>query len=291
MTLSLSSPQDALQWCDAQRNNNLTVGFVPTMGALHAGHCSLVSQSVQDNDLTCVSIFVNPLQFNNASDLEKYPRNRDQDIEILSKAGCDMVFTGTLQQFFPGAIDSTSIALKDPGPAGQGLEGKFRPGHLEGVVTIVERLFKSIGDCNAYFGEKDFQQTLVVKHLAEKLKTQELSVVIKTCPTIRETSGLAMSSRNERLTTQEFEIASKIFAALSDAKNKWNEGVTNPIVLERNMQEQLIHPKLNVEYAAIRDQDNWTPNTPTHVITTPRALIAAYLGEVRLIDNLQLNLE
>ena len=198
MTIHLVSPALAQKWCDEQRSTG-SLGFVPTMGALHEGHLSLVSRSIEENDYTCASIFVNPLQFDNTSDLDAYPKTFESDFEQLESLGCDMVFTGTLAQFFPEVTDIKHIDRKDPGPAGKGLEAEHRPGHLEGVYLIVERLFQTVGDCRAYFGEKDFQQTLVVRTLANRLKDQGCDIDIVTCPTIREESGLAMSSRNQRL--------------------------------------------------------------------------------------------
>ncbi len=208
MIQSLPDPQTASRWCSRQRARRRTIGYVPTMGALHRGHLSLVERAVRENDVACASIFVNPLQFNNAADLQKYPRDMQRDIALLERAGCDMVYTGTLAQFFPevdvgdagdgGAGDDVSdgvaggyagvIKPGDAGPAARGLEGAARPGHLQGVCAIVERLFNTVGACTAYFGEKDFQQTLVIADLAKRF--ERVAVVV--CPTVREPSGLAM---------------------------------------------------------------------------------------------------
>ena len=287
MIALLSSPQSAAQWCEQRRKEKNRIGYVPTMGALHAGHISLVARSVRENAVTCASIFINPLQFENPDDLKKYPQNIEQDIEVLQRAGCDMVYTGSLQQFFPQATDMRHIKMQHPGVAGQGLEGISRVGHLEGVVTIVERLFHTTGSCSAYFGEKDYQQTLVVRHLAHRLRHQGLHINVITCPTIRESCGLAMSSRNQRLNAPQKQIASRIYQALSQAKASWHSGEHNPSVLQQQMRQKLTHPHIAIDYVAVRDQDNWSADTPTE-ITHARALVAAHVGEVRLIDNLYL---
>ncbi len=262
------------------------------MGALHDGHLSLIARSVAENRVTCASIFVNPLQFDNPDDLEKYPRNLHQDVESLEKAGCDMVFTATLGQFFPEVDDPGKIAMKSPGFAGQGLEGESRPGHLAGVATIVERLFKITGSCRAYFGEKDYQQTLVVRHLAQQLENagedDRLDIVVVTCPTVREDFGLAMSSRNQRLSPAQKQIAGNLYKALSHAKVCWQAGIHNPLELETRMRKKLMHPEISIEYIAVRDQERWTKDTPHQPITHARALLAATIGGVRLIDNLYL---
>lgn len=285
---SLDSPQKAYEWCNQARMDGNRIGFVPTMGALHNGHYSLISNSLQENDVCIVSIFVNPLQFNNASDLETYPDTFENDLLALEKMGCDMVFTGSLEQFFPDAKDLSNIPKLSPGQAALGLEGTFRPGHLEGVVTIVDRLFRVSGSCSAYFGEKDFQQTLVVKDLARSLISDEILVDINICETIREANGLAMSSRNQRLGKDDKRLAGKIYEALDLTKRRWQQGVRSAAALETLMTETLNHPKLKLEYAAVRDEANWTSYTPTVPLSKPRALIAVYLNQVRLIDNLSL---
>jgi pantoate--beta-alanine ligase len=288
MITVLESPQEASRWCLQQRENKRSLGYVATMGALHQGHQSLVSQSVRNNEVTFASIFVNPLQFNNPLDLENYPKNLASDISILEQTGCNMVFTGTLEQFFPNAEDIRQIKPVDPGPAGKGLEGEFRPGHLEGVATIVYQLFQITGSCKAYFGEKDFQQTLVVRYLAEKLQQQAIHIDVVTCPTIRESSGLAMSSRNQRLSPAQRQIAAGIYGTLSLAKDAWRSGIQMPRELEKIMRLELDQQDFTVEYASIRDQDNWTANTPDQITGNARALVAAQIGGIRLIDNLYL---
>ncbi len=260
------------------------------MGALHQGHISLIEYAVEENDVSCASIFINPLQFNNPKDLEKYPDTMDSDIAMLEAAGCDMVFTGTLNQYFPEVDDTNNIIMKDPGAAAVGLEGVYRPGHLQGVVTIVERLFQASGSCKAYFGEKDFQQTMIVKDLAISMAANGLDIKIQVCPTIREASGLAMSSRNRRLDQAQKQLASKIYQALTMAKVEWAAGIHDPMKLEKIMNEIILVPGIKVEYATVRDEAMWTADTPVTPIEKPRGLIAAQVGGVRLIDNLYLGL-
>ncbi len=259
------------------------------MGALHPGHLSLIEQAQRENDVCCVSIFVNPLQFNDPDDLIGYPSNLDNDIRLLESAGCHMVYTGTLGEFFPEVEDIHQIDSCDPGPAAKGLEGNYRPGHLQGVYQIVERLFTTVGDCRAYFGEKDFQQTLVVKNLAEKMQQTGTNVEVIVCPTVREPSGLAMSSRNTKLGDAHSCTAALIYKALGKAKSAWQQGIRVAEKLEDIMLDTLQHPDLKVEYAAVRDPNGWTENSPDYPLKQAQALIAAHLGGVRLIDNLCLS--
>jgi pantoate--beta-alanine ligase len=288
MIVSLPSPAQAHVWCKQIRLSGKSMGFVPTMGALHAGHLSLVHRALSENDVVCASIFVNPLQFNNADDLENYPSTLAQDTHKLNELGCHMVYTGTLQQFIPESDEIQSIKSLDAGPAATGLEGEFRPGHLQGVVTIVDRLFRTVGACRGYFGEKDYQQTLVVKYLASNLLNDNVAIDIVVCPTIREVSGLAMSSRNQRLSEQDIQKATILYKALLVAKKVWGQGVQQIGELESSLVSVLKTADINVEYASVRDEDNWNKHQPNDVPNKPRALIAAYVGDVRLIDNLAL---
>ena len=268
------------------RRDGLSVGYVPTMGALHEGHRALVRNAAENNDVCCASIFLNPLQFNNPEDLAKYPADPDRDCLLLDKANCNMVYTGSLRQFFPDSPDMNAIPLLETGNAASGLEEVWRPGHLQGVVTIVDRLFRTVGDCSAYFGEKDFQQTLVVRDLTKNLARENRKINVIVHPTVREPSGLALSSRNQRLSQHQKTIASKLYEALCTARSAWQNGARDPIRLEKTMRRILRHPEIRLEYAAVRDGANWTRQTPSAGIASPRALLAAWLGEVRLIDNL-----
>ena len=213
--LHLNSPKQAHDWCKTQRKEGLTIGYVPTMGSLHEGHLSLIQKAREENDKCCVSIFVNPLQFNAIDDFESYPRNLENDINILKDNGCSMSFAGNTEDFFTELSSGDDIPIKSAGHFGSGLEERHRPGHLNGVRTIVDRLFKIVGPSKAYFGEKDFQQCLVVSDLA--LEIGYPTVVI--CPTVRECTGLAISSRNALLSVSQKKQAEGIFKTLSLAKN------------------------------------------------------------------------
>ena len=286
---SLPSPRAAAVWCDEQRQAGRQIGFVPTMGGLHDGHLSLLDHGRAQCDVICASIFLNPLQFNNPTDLATYPADFSRDIDLLEQAGCEMVFTGTLAQFFPEAKDREKIPRLHPGLAGKGLEGRYRPGHLEGVMTIVDRLFRTVGSCNAYFGEKDFQQTLVVRELADRLKPCGVHTNVIVCPVIREPSGLALSSRNQRLGPGQKSTAAKIHNALQCAQIAWRkDGIRDPKALESRMRTALEDPDIVVEYASIRDETRWTKHRPQGKLSSPRALIAVYIDNTRLIDTLLL---
>ena len=255
------------------------------MGALHAGHLSLVERAVRENAAACASIFVNPLQFNDRADLRDYPRDWQRDTALLNRAGCAMVFTGTPAEFFPDADRAGGDGGGDPGPGARGLEGEFRPGHLQGVCRIVARLFATVGPCRAYFGEKDFQQTLVVAHLARRFG----GIEVRVCPTVRDASGLALSSRNRRLNAAGRDAAAQIYQALLAAKAAWQSGARAPAAIESAMRARLQHPQIAIDYATVRDPANWSEHPPPAPPAQARALIAATIGKVRLIDNLKLD--
>ncbi len=283
--LRLPDPESARLWCIEQRAASHTLGFVPTMGGLHPGHLALVRRALAENDRCCVSIFVNPLQFNDPKDLASYPRDFEKDAHMLEEAGCDMIFTGTLGQFFPEIKNPEQIVNRDPGPGAEGVEGAARPGHFAGVATICERLFKTVGPCRAYFGEKDFQQTLVVKDLARALGYPEIVV----CPTAREPSGLAYSSRNALLTAAERDQASCLSRALFAARTAWRRGQRHADKLRALMLQELTGAGVRIEYAELRDPQAWTRDSPTGTMQRAQALVAARVGKVRLIDNLRLD--
>ncbi|MEE8512699.1 MAG: pantoate--beta-alanine ligase [Acidiferrobacterales bacterium] len=285
MVVHLPDPDSARGWCAEQRAAGRSIGFVPTMGGLHEGHLSLVRRAVAENEITCVSIFVNPLQFNDPGDLASYPRNLDDDIRQLQDIGCDMVFTGTFEQFFLDVESPEDIVQRDPGPGADGVEGAGRPGHFAGVATICERLFKVVGSARTYFGEKDFQQTLVVKDLARALGYPEIVV----CPTVRAPSGLAYSSRNVLLTDSERERAACISRALFSARHAWHQGECEAGKLREVMLRELDVDGIDVEYAELRDPHDWRPEAPAGSLVRAQALIAARIGKARLIDNLRLD--
>jgi pantoate--beta-alanine ligase len=287
MALRLDDPDAAAVWCREARAAGRTLGFVPTMGALHEGHLSLVRSAKEQNDLACVSVFVNPLQFDDPADFERYPRDFRADAALLAAHGCDLVFTGTLAQFFPGSRgDASRIARRDPGPGAVSLEGDFRPGHFAGVATIVARLLELAAPERAYFGLKDYQQCLVVRHVAAELGGPEIVL----CETTREPSGLARSSRNELLTPALRAEAAVIHRALSAARTAWRqEGLRDPFELAHRMRDVLAASSFAVEYAELRDPERWTPEVPRGPLARGLALVAGKLGGVRLIDNLRLD--
>jgi pantoate--beta-alanine ligase len=281
----LESPAEARRWCEHARAGGASLGFVPTMGALHVGHLSLVERALAENDLACVSVFVNPLQFDEDGDLENYPRDWLGDARRLDAIGCSMVFTGSLAQFFEGELDASGDLpperLVDPGPGARGLEGACRSGHFDGVATIVDRLFDVVVPSRAYFGQKDFQQSLVISDLARRRGTPEVVV----CPISREASGLARSSRNERLDGPTRERAACLARALSAAALAWQAGERDVARLERDLGAALDLPGVELEYAAVRDSRAWTAEPPDGAPREAVALVAARFGEVRLIDN------
>jgi pantoate--beta-alanine ligase len=281
----LSSPAQASRWCAQQRARGASLGFVPTMGALHPGHLSLVERARSENDLVCVSVFVNPLQFDEPGDLASYPRDWQSDARLLDSAACDMVFTGTLAEFFEGDLDAQGRLapgrLVDPGPGARGLEGACRRGHFEGVATIVERLFELVSPDRAYFGQKDFQQTLVVRELARRRGGPQIVV----CPISREASGLARSSRNERLDAAARARATCLSRALARGAQAWRAGERDAARLEEAMGHELELPGVEVEYATVRDPQRWSAERPAGSLDEAVGLLAVRLGQVRLIDN------
>jgi pantoate--beta-alanine ligase len=268
-----------LQNClNTLRNSGKTIGFVPTMGALHAGHISLVKNAKGDNDYVLTSIFVNPTQFNNATDLQKYPRIPEKDLPLLEQAGCDLVFMPTVEEMYHGntVSDRKNIVL---GSLGEVMEAKHRPGHFDGVITIVRKLFEASGRCKAYFGLKDFQQLAVVRLL---VKSENIPVDIIPCPIVREADGLAMSSRNMRLSETQRKAATIISKALFEASLQWE---TKSVAELHELVIAIINhePEVKLEYFEIADRDTLLPVTEKKNAVM---CIAAYLGEVRLIDNI-----
>jgi pantoate--beta-alanine ligase len=288
----IESPIAAAQRCRTVRDTSPTtrIGFIPTMGALHEGHLALVRRAAADNDLVVVSIFVNPLQFDDARDLAAYRRDFDGDCALLEGAGANIAFTGQLDEFFPeydldGPSGVDAIESIDPGPAARaGLEGDVRPGHFEGVATIVRRLFDLVRPHVAYFGAKDWQQTLVVRHVAG---CGEPRIVV--VPTERELSGLARSSRNARLSDAERDRAAVVHRALLAAREAFAAGERDAGVLEHRMRDVLQSAVgTEIEYAALRDAGTLATFDGPVPEGGARVLVAARLGGVRLIDNLAL---
>lgn len=269
------------EYLDIQIQEGRTIGFVPTMGALHDGHLSLIAFSVADNDLTVASIFVNPKQFNNPDDLKKYPRTLDRDLKELETSGCDIVFFPSGKEMYPEEVH----IVYDFGNLDKVMEGKHRPGHFNGVAIVVEHLFKITKPDKAYFGQKDFQQLAIIKALVE---IQKMPVDIIPCPIVREADGLAMSSRNIRLTVAQRKAAPGIYRALQGAKSKFNQTSIKEIKDWVDRQIRNI-PEMQLEYFEIVDQKSLMPVLTRRQGQTCIACIAVYLGEVRLIDNMFLN--
>ena len=260
-----------------------TIGFVPTMGALHQGHLSLLEESVHNNTLSIISIFVNPTQFNNPEDLKKYPRTLEKDLEKIQTVSKEtIVFAPSTNDIYEGKTLSQHFDFE--GLENQ-MEGKFRPGHFDGVGTIVKRLFEIIKPTNAYFGEKDFQQLQIIKKLVHKLK---IPVNIIGCPIYRENNGLAMSSRNELLSEKERADASIIYKTISEAKTffstksaKW--------VADWVTEVFQTHPTFQLEYFQIADEATLMPCIEKNEYKKYRAFIAVFVNKIRLIDTISLN--
>ena len=275
--------QTLVQACKASRK---TIGLVPTMGALHQGHASLVKRAVEDNDICVVSVFVNPTQFNNKEDLAKYPRNIERDAELLSSIGADYVFAPTPEEMYSAEEMNTTFAFDFAG-LDQVMEGKMRPGHFNGVVQVVSRLFYLVQPDKAYFGEKDFQQLAIIHHMVERSSMAGTfgNLQIIDCPIVREESGLALSSRNERLSAAEKETALAISKTLFESL-KWAkvEGATVSKVQQRVIDAINAVPGLEVEYYEIVDQ---TTLLPTDTFEHAIGCVTVYCGPVRLIDNIK----
>ena len=263
------------------RESGNSIGFVPTMGALHQGHISLISISKKANAVTVCSIFVNPTQFNDARDFDNYPSTIEKDIDALEKAGCDVLFLPSVSEMYP--LGTQNAQTYDLGYLETVLEGKYRPGHFQGVCLVVNRLLNIIPAGQLYLGQKDYQQCMVIKKLVE---LEKINTTINICPTLRESSGLAMSSRNLRLSEKDKEQALTIFETLSYIKNNIRPGDLGRLKLAAV--NNLTSAGFKVDYIEIADADNleiierWDGNRKLV------AVAAAFIGEVRLIDNLLL---
>lgn len=268
--------------CDATRAAEERVGFVPTMGALHDGHLSLLRRARDECGLVVLSVFVNPLQFAVGEDYREYPRDLAADSELAEKEGVDVVFTPDVTVMYPTSEPSTWV---DPGPVGEVLEGAARPGHFRGVCTVVAKLFNMVGPCSAYFGEKDFQQLAIVRGMVRDL---DFPVDIEAGPTVREPDGLAMSSRNAFLSTEERGAATCLFRALTRAAEVVAHGERDANVVRAEMAKVIgAEPLARIDYVAVVGEGDGF--TETDRIEGPaRALVAARFGATRLIDNMRL---
>lgn len=273
--------QAAVETC---RQEGKTIGLVPTMGALHEGHASLVRRAVADCDVCVVSVFVNPTQFNNKEDLLRYPRNIERDAEYLRSLGAHFVFAPTPEEMYSAEEMETTFQFDFAG-LDQVMEGKMRPGHFNGVVQVVSRLFYLVRPQRAYFGEKDFQQLAIIHHMVERSSMAgtfgDLKII--DCPIVREASGLAMSSRNERLSVEEKETALAISRTLF-ASLEWAKSASVQEVQQRVIDQINAVPGLEVEYYEIVDQ---TTLLPTDTFRHAIGCVTVYCGPVRLIDNIK----
>ena len=275
----INSIQDLKHYLAKERQQNKRIGFVPTMGALHNGHLSLVKRCVAENDICVVSIFVNPTQFNDKNDLATYPRTLDNDCKLLESAGCDYVFAPSEAEMYPEPDTRTF----DFGTVSAVMEGARRPGHFNGVAQIVSKLFYAVEPENAYFGEKDFQQIAVIRAMVKQLN---LPVKINACPILREVDGLALSSRNVRLTPQQREraplIAHTLMESVNFAKGKSVQEVIDFVVNTINAD-----PVMRVEYYEIVNGYTMESIKDWSEADYVVGCITVYCGEVRLIDNMR----
>lgn len=276
-----SELQAVVQAC---KKENKTIGLVPTMGALHEGHASLVKRAVEENDVCFVSVFVNPTQFNNKEDLAKYPRNIERDAQLLQSIGADYVFAPTPEEMYSAEEMNTTFDFDFAG-LDKVMEGKMRPGHFNGVVQVVSRLFYLVQPDKSYFGEKDFQQLAIIHHMVERSSMAgtfgKLQVI--DCPIVREESGLALSSRNERLSVDEKQTALAISKTLFDSL-VWAQSASVAEVQQRVIDTINAVPGLEVEYYEIVDQ---TTLLPTDTFDHAIGCVTVYCGPVRLIDNIK----
>lgn len=268
-----------IEFLKNQAKSGKSIGFVPTMGALHQGHIALVEKAKLENDVVVCSIFVNPTQFNNPEDLKKYPRTLEEDCKMLQAAGCDLVFAPSAEEMY----EESPVLKIDFGYLEQILEGKFRPGHFNGVGIVVSKLFNIVKPTKAYFGQKDLQQVAVVKRLVKDLSF-DLELIV--CDTIRESDGLAMSSRNRRLSSSAREIAPRIFESLLIGQKYLFEGLNIEETKQKVVEWYENSPEFTLEYYEIVEADtlNTIEKKPEGQKTA--IVIAAFLDGVRLIDNI-----
>lgn len=259
-----------------------SIGFVPTMGALHAGHISLVERAVAENDVTVVSVFVNPTQFNNPDDLATYPRDEESDFKLLAQAGISVAFAPQVDEIYPGGVENRHKKTFNLGFASSVMEGKYRPGHFQGVAEVVSRLFGIVRPTRAYFGEKDFQQIAVIRNMVE---TEGINVEIVPCPIKRGDDGLALSSRNALLTPAQRNVAPEIHRALAQsvqyAKDHSVKATHDTVVEQINAV-----PDMQLEYFEIVDGRTLLPVEEWSESPWVVGCITVYCGKVRLIDNI-----
>ena len=276
----LKSKKTLIDYVERQREMGKKIGFAPTMGALHEGHLSLYKAAKKENDEVISSIFVNPTQFNNPDDFQKYPKTLEKDIELLEKAGVDAVYVPNVEEMYPDGLNSKKY---DFDGLENEMEGKYRPGHFDGVGTIVEELFRQVQPHNAYFGEKDYQQLAIIKKMVEKTK---LPVKIHGVPTLREEDGLAMSSRNVRLTETQRKEATIIYETLTKVK-EWFK-VISLEEIKQKVTDIFRNSNFKLEYFVIANEETLKEANAIDENKEYRAFIVAYADTVRLIDNMHL---
>ncbi len=274
---------DSLRKWRSDLSSERTLGLVPTMGALHEGHLSLVRRAVNENDLCLASIFVNPTQFDRKEDLDSYPISLETDLSMLEESGCDAVFVPTSEDIYENKIASDTF---DFDGLDKVMEGRFRQGHFNGVATIVRKLFLLTEPDRAYFGEKDFQQLQIIRRM---VSDQQLPVEIVPCEIFRENDGLAMSSRNRRLDTRQRQEAVLLHKTLSRSRDMLQKGAGFEIIHKMADEAFQANPNLKLEYFEIAESDTLKPALVFDPSKKYRAFIAAFAGEVRLIDNIALN--
>ena len=280
----ITTKQELTRQIEACLRQDKTIGFVPTMGALHAGHASLVQHAVAENDVCVVSVFVNPTQFNNPEDLLKYPRTLEQDVTLLTQLGVHFVFAPSPEEMYSPEEMNVPFSFDFNG-LDEVMEGKMRPGHFNGVVQVVSRLFDLVQPTRAYFGEKDFQQLAIIHHMVEssEMKERFSGLQIIDCPIVREESGLALSSRNQRLSDEEKQRAVNISQTLFASMN-WAKTASVAEVQQRVIDTINAIDGLEVEYYEIVDKYTLQP---TDCWDNAVGCVTVYCGPVRLIDNIR----
>jgi pantoate--beta-alanine ligase len=278
----IKKKDDLSRWLGKQRLAGRSIGFVPTMGALHEGHISLIDISKKNAEITVCSIFVNPTQFNDPKDFQKYPITIEKDIQMLEKAGTDVLFLPEVKEIYPGGING--LEKYDLGRLELLLEGAARPGHFQGVCQVMRRLLEAVRADHLFMGQKDYQQCMVVRRLLEIIG---LPTLLHPSPIIREADGLAMSSRNVRLSEEQRKKSVAIYQALVKLKEEWQaDGAAKVETLTNQAARILEENGFRVDYVAIADPVTLEPLVPGQ--RTAIALVAAFMGEIRLIDNMSL---
>jgi pantoate--beta-alanine ligase len=272
---------DLSEAADRARADDLSIGFVPTMGSFHEGHVSLMRRARSECDVVAVSIFVNPLQFGPTEDLSSYPRALDRDFAMAEAEGVNVAFAPGEDEVYPGGRPQVTV---DPGPLGERLEGVSRPGHFRGVLTVVAKLLHLVGPSHAYFGEKDYQQLVLIRRMAADLS---FPVEVVACPTVREPDGLALSSRNLYLSPEERKAALCLSEALQTAAERVREGDPWGLRVASQIAERVhAEPLARLDYVAVVDEEAF--EDVDKIVRPARALVAARIGKSRLIDNIRL---